>query len=75
MLVSELIKNLEAFMEVSGDTRVMVNADHGQCMMDAFHVGQGLLHKDQLDEYMKEPSHPDDVEDFDDYVLVCEIQG
>jgi len=70
MKVKELIKLLQKF---NGDTEVTVWADHGQTDFKCSQAEEAFISKDEWDSYMMEGTHPDDVEDLEDYVRVCQI--
>lgn len=69
MKVSELIRQLEGFLETYGDEDVKMYADHGQCHMSVSQVT--LSYTEDKSEWMSEPVHPDDVEGEED--KVCEL--
>ena len=70
MKVKELKELLEQFPD---DTEVTVWADHGQTDFKCEYVSKSYIHKDEWCDYMMEGTHPDDVEDEKDYVVVCQI--
>lgn len=71
MKVSELIMELQDFQSEYGDLPVKIYADHGQVHMTAGQVS--LSYTEDVDEYMSEAVHPDDVEEGN--TKVCEVSG
>lgn len=69
MKVSELIAELQRFMDTQGDLDVKIYADHGQVHMNAGEVN--LSYTEDKEEWMSEPVNPDDAEEHHD--RVCEI--
>ena len=69
MKVSELIVELQRFMDIQGDLDVKIYADHGQTHMNVDQVA--LAFTEDNEAYMSEAVHPDDTDES--YVSVCEI--
>lgn len=69
----KVIELMEKLKEFTPETEVTVWADHGQVDFKADQVEKAHIHKDEWDQYMMEGSHPDDIEDPDDYITVCQI--
>ena len=69
MKVSELIVELQRFMDIQGDLDVKIYADHGQTHMNADQVA--LAFTEDKSEWMSEAIHPDDADEG--YDKVCEI--
>jgi len=72
MNVKELIEQLKDFPE---DMEVTVYADHGQCDIKTDGACKAHIHKNEWKNFIMEGTHPDDVEDPDDYIIVCQIGG
>ena len=70
MKVGELIEQLKKF---NSHTEVTVWADHGQCDFKCCQAEEAFVSKDEWDSYMMDGTHPDDIEDTNDYVRVCQI--
>ena len=69
MKVSELITELQKFMDIQGDLDVKIYADHGQVHMNVYQVA--LTFTEDKSEYMSEAINPDDADGS--YDKVCEI--
>lgn len=69
MKVSNLILELQKFLDTEGDLDVKLYTDHGQTHMNAGEVN--LAYTEEKGAWMSEAVHPDDVEEGND--KVCEI--
>lgn len=70
MRVSELIVELQKFLNIQGDLDVKMYADHGQVHMNVDQVA--LAFTEDKSEYMSEAVNEEDV-DGDTLDKVCEI--
>lgn len=70
MRVSELIVELQKFLNIQGDLDVKLYADHGQVHMSVNQVA--LAFTEDKTEYMSEAVHEDDV-GSEDLQKVCEL--
>lgn len=69
MKVSELILELQKFLDKEGDLDVKLYTDQGQTHMNAGEVNLSYTEDKRL--WMSDAVHPEDVEDHHD--KVCEI--
>ena len=70
MIVSELIKKLEEFIDYQGDLEVYIVADHGQQPMKVIGTPYGFI--TSLEEYMPDEIHEDDIDEDSIKVLMIE---
>lgn len=71
MKISELIVELQKVEQKHGDLTVRMYSDHGQCSMPVDKCDIG--HVEDLDEWMADTIHEDDLHEHPDAVKFCEV--